>query len=393
MTSRSMTVERDEREDRREVERPGHRQQAPEEPQVRLRDVVEEALDPVERQRVRQPHPAHEDVREQDDAVERDEDVDERLDARDRVSQRQAEAGRDAHAARFAPNGSSPVAYAWLKKPRSSIRARSSADSSTSRGVRRKTLSAIRCIPPSSAYVRPLAKSMSRFDSSASGGLEVEDHRDAVLVAVGDLLGVVEAARQDEVDLRRAGPRTASRLRAAPLVGQARPEDARPLRLRRRLGVGPVVVVVAPRAPRGQMADVAALVRIGLRSARPRSRRPRPSPRHRRCRSRRVRAPRRVRGPSARRMLLAATGPHPTRTKVAPSSAAMRKSWLVPIESSCRPWSSRELAQAAEVRARVLRVGGRRRHRHQAAHVGVELEQRRQLVGRRRPTSSARPRG
>src|SRR5437667_211020 len=63
---------------------------------------------------------------------------------------------------------SSPGCYAWLKKPRSSMRARSSADSSTSLGVRRKTLSAIRCMPPSSAYVRPLAKSISRFDSSLS---------------------------------------------------------------------------------------------------------------------------------------------------------------------------------------------------------------------------------
>ena len=42
-------------------------------------------------------------------------------------------------------------AYDWLKKPFSINRARSSAETSTLRGVRRKTLSAIRCMPPSSA--------------------------------------------------------------------------------------------------------------------------------------------------------------------------------------------------------------------------------------------------
>src|SRR5206468_8839992 len=112
--------------------------------------------------------PARKDVRKQNDDVQQDEDFDEPLDLRDGVSQQQGKAGRDAHTAPFAPNGGSPRFYAWLKKPRSSIRARSSADSSTSRGVRRKTLSAIRCIPPSRAYVSPLAKSIRRFESSAS---------------------------------------------------------------------------------------------------------------------------------------------------------------------------------------------------------------------------------
>ena len=41
--------------------------------------------------------------------------------------------------------------YDWLKKPFSIRLARSSADTSTLRGVSRKTLSAIRCIPPSRA--------------------------------------------------------------------------------------------------------------------------------------------------------------------------------------------------------------------------------------------------
>ena len=42
-------------------------------------------------------------------------------------------------------------AQLWLKKPFSSRRARSSAETSTLRGVSRNTLSAIRCMPPSSA--------------------------------------------------------------------------------------------------------------------------------------------------------------------------------------------------------------------------------------------------
>ena len=43
------------------------------------------------------------------------------------------------------------AAYDWLKKPFSISRARSSAETSTLRGVSRNTLSAIRCMPPSSA--------------------------------------------------------------------------------------------------------------------------------------------------------------------------------------------------------------------------------------------------
>ena len=43
------------------------------------------------------------------------------------------------------------AAQDWLKKPFSISRARSSAETSTLRGVSRNTLSAIRCIPPSSA--------------------------------------------------------------------------------------------------------------------------------------------------------------------------------------------------------------------------------------------------
>ena len=44
-----------------------------------------------------------------------------------------------------------PTLQLWLKKPFSSNSARCSADTSTLRGVSRNTLSAIRCMPPSSA--------------------------------------------------------------------------------------------------------------------------------------------------------------------------------------------------------------------------------------------------
>src|SRR5207302_4572928 len=56
----------------------------------------------------------------------------------------------------------------WLKKPFSMSRARSSADISTLRGVSMNTLSAIRCMPPSSAYVSPEAKSIRRLARSVS---------------------------------------------------------------------------------------------------------------------------------------------------------------------------------------------------------------------------------
>src|SRR3954471_1333041 len=67
-------------------------------------------------------------------------------------------------------SGPGPVllGQAWLKKPRSSRRARSSAETCTFRGVSRKTLSATRCMPPSRAYVRPLVKSIRRLESSWS---------------------------------------------------------------------------------------------------------------------------------------------------------------------------------------------------------------------------------
>ena len=49
------------------------------------------------------------------------------------------------------PGGRRASHQYWLKKPFSSRRARSSADTSTLRGVSMKTLSATRCMPPSRA--------------------------------------------------------------------------------------------------------------------------------------------------------------------------------------------------------------------------------------------------
>src|SRR5215212_7831873 len=153
-------------EHRREIERPERRNEAPEHAQVRVDDVVEERLDPVQPHRVRQPDPGHDDERQDQEDVDADEDVDEALDRRDRVCEQRCVRHR-AHqtGVRRGRRGS----YAWLKKPpRSMRRARSSALTSTLRGVSRKTLSAIRCMPPSSAYVRPEAKSISRFERSVS---------------------------------------------------------------------------------------------------------------------------------------------------------------------------------------------------------------------------------
>src|SRR5581483_4247145 len=162
-------LENDEEDDpdhRGQVERPERREEPPEQPQVGLRHVVEEALDPVQPGRVRQPQPARDDVEQDQERVDADEHGDEVLRLVDRVC-KHGESGCQAHRKRVRPRRG--FSYAWLKNPpRSSMRARSSAETSTLRGVKRKTLSATRCIPPSIALVRPLPKSMSRFASSWS---------------------------------------------------------------------------------------------------------------------------------------------------------------------------------------------------------------------------------
>src|SRR6187401_2005913 len=114
----------------RQVERPDRWNEAPEDAQVRVADVVEEPLYAVQPRLVRQPDPRREDVREQEQHVHPEKDIDERDDG-------------VAHAPFLRAAGT--LSYAWLKKPpRSSMRARSSAETSTLRGVSRKTLSATR---------------------------------------------------------------------------------------------------------------------------------------------------------------------------------------------------------------------------------------------------------
>src|ERR671934_2785460 len=159
--------EDDHRDDRREVERPERRQDAAEEAQVRVAHVVEEPLHPAQRRRVRQRDPRGQDVHEDDQDVDVDEDVDEALDRVHGVEEQTESGDLRAHQEGVRPGAA--ASYAWLKKPpRSSRRARSSAETSTFRGVSRKTLSATRCMPPFSAYVRPLAKSINRLESSWS---------------------------------------------------------------------------------------------------------------------------------------------------------------------------------------------------------------------------------
>jgi hypothetical protein len=78
-------AEHEKGQDRREVDRARRGQQPAEDAQVRLADVVEEALDPVERGRVRQAQPTRDDVGEDHEPVEQQEHVDEGLDLRNRV--------------------------------------------------------------------------------------------------------------------------------------------------------------------------------------------------------------------------------------------------------------------------------------------------------------------
>src|ERR671939_1437350 len=159
--------EDDHRDDRRDVERPERRQDAAEEAQVRVAHVVEEPLHPAQRRRVRQRDPRGQAVHGDDQDVDVDEDVDEALNRVHGVEEQTESGDLRAHQKGVRPDA--VASYAWLKKPpRSSRRARSSAETSTFRGVRRNTLSATRCMPPFSAYVSPLVKSISRFDSSAS---------------------------------------------------------------------------------------------------------------------------------------------------------------------------------------------------------------------------------
>ena len=240
------TIEHDHGDHRRQVERPERRKEsAGRARRYGIADVVEEPLDPVEPDRVRQPDPGHDDVRQDQEHVDADEDVHEALDASTACLRAAPKRGCVAHreSLRRSAAGSWAQAYAWLKKPpRSSRRARSSAETSTFRGVRRKTLSATRCIPPLER-VREAAREVDQpLRELRVRALQVEDHGDRLLELVRDLLRVVEAARDDEVHARGAGPAGARGvLDAAQARRRARSSAARAL------GLGPVLeLALAP---------------------------------------------------------------------------------------------------------------------------------------------------
>ena len=114
-------------------------------------DVAQEVQHRVQRARVRHAHaegedPGHDDRGEDDQRVDADQRRQEVGDLLARLHQAPGRSGRADMTRRAAVESSD-----WLKKPFSISAARSSAETSTLRGVSRKTLSAIRCMPPSSA--------------------------------------------------------------------------------------------------------------------------------------------------------------------------------------------------------------------------------------------------
>src|SRR3954470_9045824 len=91
--------ERDHAHHGRQIERTERWQEASEQTQVRITDVVQEALDAVEPGRVREPDPRRHDVGEDQEDVDVDERVDEGLRLRDRVQRKTGV--DDAHRAEF----------------------------------------------------------------------------------------------------------------------------------------------------------------------------------------------------------------------------------------------------------------------------------------------------
>src|SRR5437763_11744915 len=84
--------------------------------------------------------------------------------------------------------------------------------------------------------------------------LQVEDHRDRILEAVGDVLRVLEALRQHEVHLHRR-----NRLNNAVRPPRAASGRRQPRRILLGLGIGPVVEVLLLAPARRQPTDVRAL--------------------------------------------------------------------------------------------------------------------------------------
>ena len=191
---------------------PSPREQPPEQPQVRLADVVQEPLQPV--QRVRQPDPRRDDVDEDQQDVDADEDVDEVLRGRDRVASRPIVAKATPTVRDSAPRAHHSYYRAATRAGRRSERLgliEEAAAFEHAGALFRGDLDVPRREQEDlvgdalHAAVEGVGQPAGEVDQALGellvGRLQVEDHRRRVLELVGDLLGVVEAARDDEVDV------------------------------------------------------------------------------------------------------------------------------------------------------------------------------------------------
>ena len=94
--------------------------------------------------------------------------------------------------------------YAWLKKPpRSSSRARLGRYFDVARREQEHSMVGHALHAPIEGVGQAAGEVDQPLREVSVDALEVDDHRDALLEAVGDLLRVVEAARHDQVHLHR----------------------------------------------------------------------------------------------------------------------------------------------------------------------------------------------
>src|SRR6266540_97665 len=193
--------EAEDRDDRRQVQGAEGRQDATEQTQIGLADVVEEALNPVQPRRIGKPNPGRDDVREDQEDVDRDEDVHEVPDRRDCVR----EHGQAAHAAEFGPQRGLPLKGLSLVEEAAALeesRALLGGDLDVSRREQEDLVgdalhsAAKRVGEPAREVDQPLGE-------LSVGALEVEDDRRPLLELVRDLLGIVETARDDQMDAHR----------------------------------------------------------------------------------------------------------------------------------------------------------------------------------------------
>ena len=208
-----------------EIDRAERRQDAAEDAEIRITDVVEEPLQPVERRRVRKTNPRHEDVREDEQDVDEDENVHEATHRRSGVGEQPDNGDDVAHGAILHGNRPSYRLPAALSRLRSFDGARSQAAAGDSFAAG-PTLSGLveeaAAIEGAGALLgrhldvarreqedlvgdalhapvervgQPAREVDQALRQLRVGALEVEDHRDLALELVRDLLGVVEAAR------------------------------------------------------------------------------------------------------------------------------------------------------------------------------------------------------